>query len=90
MDSLENVCERINNNGGFRCIGWTKPGFVEDQGEQQAENGGGYNQPPRPKVKSGQLHYHITRIDPETPQHLNLADIQHQKFDFQAAMMRIE
>jgi len=47
--------------------------------------------PPRPKVKSGQLHYHITRLDPEvTPQFLNLADIQHQKFDFQAAMMRIE
>ena len=71
----------INNTaGGFMVVGWTKRGEVQDQAVDQPGNGLPHNAP-RAMVQSGNLNYHITRIDPMRPKDVDLDILQGLKVD---------
>ena len=80
MKHLKQMCECINNHGGFPAILWVKHGQVQDQGVDQPKNGVSYNAACS-TVKSGILNHHIVRLEPMTPGAIDLGALNGLKFN---------
>ena len=78
--AFEDVCDYINDRGGFRAMIWVKRGQVQDQGVDQPNNGLPYNAA-RATVESGILNHHIVRLEPMTPEAIDLDELNNLKFN---------
>lgn len=78
--AFQHVCEYINTHGGFRAMLWVKHGQVQYQGENQPNNIPPYNAA-RSTVKSGISNHHITRLEPMTPEAIDLDTLNSIKFN---------
>ena len=74
------VLNYINQHGEFRVVGWVRRGEVADMGVDQPNNGLPYNAQ-RVMVEAGTLRYHITSLDPMTPEDIDLDVLHRLKFD---------
>ena len=79
-ESFLAVTEYINNHGGFELFMWVKRGELLDQGVDQPGGELPHNVV-RTTVESGTLNYHITWMEPMTPQGINLDQLDPLKFD---------
>ena len=79
FDAVQRVTTYINNHGGFLVMLWVKRGEVLDQGVDQPNNGLPYNAA-HTTVQSGILNHHITRMEPMTPESINVEQLNELKF----------
>ena len=80
FESFRAVCEYINNHGGFQIFGWVKRGEIMDQGTEQPGSGLPHNAA-RTMIESGNLTYHIVRMEPMVPENIDLDELNALKFD---------
>lgn len=80
LRAARDICNYINEHGGFIAIMWVKRGEVLDQGVDQPNNGLPYNAP-RTMVESGNLNHHIVRLIPMHPVQIEMERINTMKFN---------
>ena len=74
------MCEYINNHGGFQIFAWVKRGEMLDQGAEQPGSGLPHYAT-RTTIESGNLIYHIVRMEPMVPENIDLDELAALKFD---------
>jgi len=70
-DSIDNVTEYINNNGGFTVIGWYKRGEINDQSNLEAGE----------KISPSTVVHHFVSILPTSFDRLKMDELQEMKYD---------
>ena len=70
-DSIDNVTEYINNNGGFTVIGWYKRGEINDQSNLEAVE----------KISSSTVVHHFVSLLPTSFDRLKMDELQEMKYD---------
>ena len=81
MDTVDNVFDRVNQEGGWTIIGWTKMGLVKDEAAPEGPKGAFNGQNEEAKIEAGTLNYHITSLLPTTPQAINTAPMESFRID---------
>ncbi len=66
--------------GDFLAFLWVKRVEVEDQGVDQPNNGLPYNAA-RTTIESANLNHHIVRLDPMSPESIDIERLNDLKFD---------
>lgn len=74
--AIDHIFEYVNQNGGFTVTGWVRRGMVEDEGAEQPNR----NEQPQ-MVEAGELTYHITSVEPTTPDAIDHAQLEEMRFD---------
>ena len=81
MNTVDGVFDRVNQEGGWSIIGWTKMGLVKDEAAPEGPKGAFNGQNEEAKIEAGTLNYHITSLLPSTPQAINTAAMESFRID---------
>ena len=70
QDSIINVVDYINTNGGFTVIGWYKKGSINDISTEEGGN----------QVESSEMGYHVVSITPTNKSILEKDEYKNKRF----------